>query len=115
MHKTYIRLCKKIPSLIIINSKLPSCINCQFFIKDKTNYPYDDLPNDKENGKCKLYGEKHIVTGEIEYLHALYCRKDSQLCGKNGTNYTEKEISIQSLGNISPIYCGLPGPNHTDG
>lgn len=70
---------KKIP--IIINSNLPSCINCSHFIEDKQNL---------KDGKCKLFGQKDIITGKIDYLYSLYCREDEQLCGKNGMNYNPK-------------------------
>jgi hypothetical protein len=63
---------------IVINSNLPSCINCSNYVEDK------------KYGKCKLFGEKNMITGEIKYLDAIYCREDPQLCGKNAKNYNPK-------------------------
>lgn len=68
----------------------PICVNCLHFIEGKTNYPYDSLPNNSTNGKCKKFGEINVVTGEIDYDFAKYCRKDETKCGKIGTKYTEK-------------------------
>jgi hypothetical protein len=63
-----------------INSRLPLCTNCIHFINNiGTNY-----------GKCKLFGEKNKITGEIKYLYASYCREYSELCGKNATFYIHK-------------------------
>lgn len=78
----------KIPNFIK-NANLPSCINCVYFIDDKTNYPYDQL-SDNKYGKCKLFGHKDIVTGELENIEARYCRLDEQLCGKYGKYFESK-------------------------
>ena len=81
------------------NELLPLCINCQFFIEEKNNYPYDSLPSDK-NRKCKNSANINLVTGEIEYNYASYCRKDNEItlydtnnlrkCGKNGIYFYKK-------------------------
>jgi hypothetical protein len=40
--------------------------------------------------KCRLFGETNIVTEKNEYLDASICRRDTSLCGINGTYYEEK-------------------------
>ena len=77
----------------IVNFDLPSCIDCIHFIGDKTNYPYDPRPNDSDNGRCRLYGEKNIISGEIKYLFASKCRQDSKLCGMNANFKVSKPIA----------------------
>jgi hypothetical protein len=82
MHLTYRCLQKIIPP--ILNLNLPSCINCAHFIHDKTN------KNDEKYGKCKLFGKKNTITGEIKYIYALYCRDDYEMCGKYANLYVSK-------------------------
>ena len=79
------------PMMSVKNMNIPSCINCIHFIEHKTNYPYDYLPDNKNNGKCKLFGEKNIVSGEIDNLYALQCRTYDNLCGREGKHYEEKK------------------------
>ena len=90
MHLTHIPLYKKISLSMINNINLPLCINCIYFIKDHSNYLHESLEHDKKYGKCKLFGEKNLITGEIDYFYTSYCRADSKLCGINGTKYIEK-------------------------
>lgn len=59
------------------NSKL--CINCINFIEDKTNYQDDTL-----YGRCKMFGEQNIITGEIKHDFASLCRYDNTKCGIDG-------------------------------
>jgi hypothetical protein len=61
------------------NSKL--CINCIHFIEDKSNY---QPPDDTLYGKCKMFGEQNIITGEVENDLATMCRYDNTKCGING-------------------------------
>jgi len=68
---------------------LPACINCVHFIQHETNYPYDPPPNDKEYGKCKLFGKQDMVTGNIKYEYAGLCRENEQKCGEKGQHFTK--------------------------
>jgi hypothetical protein len=77
----------KLPT--IRNSNFPICANCIHFIEDKTNYPYEPAPNDKY-ARCKLFGQVNIVTGEINYDFASFCREDSKRCGLTGVGFEEK-------------------------
>jgi len=93
MNILYLLLCISKTPFFIKNANLPSCVNCIHFIEDKTNYPYDQLADNKY-GKCKLFGYKDIITGEIENTQAINCRTDKDQCGNSG-NYFEAK-SIQS-------------------
>lgn len=77
--------------LFIKNANFKSCVNCINFIKEKTNYPYEELPNDKLYGQCKKFGRQDLVTGEIENDFAVLCRSDNTKCGISG-KYFEKKL-----------------------
>jgi len=61
--------------IVIKNEHVTSCSNCLFFIKP-TFKGESNL-----YGRCKQFGEKDIITGEVEQSFALTCRKDRSLCG----------------------------------
>ena len=70
--------------IVIKNEHVNSCSNCLFFIKSPS------MNNDLANlGKCKQFGEKNIITGEIENLYALACRKDKSLCGLEARHFLQ--------------------------
>jgi hypothetical protein len=73
---------------IIVNNNLPACINCiHYIIKYQSEDPYKSVSYYQKHGKCKLFGKKNLVSGEIEYENAKYCREDDKLCGKDGKKY----------------------------
>jgi len=74
----------------IKNAEFPICTNCVHFIEHKNNDPLDPVNNDKKYGRCKKFGQVEVVSGFIEYDFAEYCRKDSNKCGKSGTEFIEK-------------------------
>jgi hypothetical protein len=74
----------------IKHHNLPTCIKCAHFMENKTNYPYDVPSNDKERGKCKLFGKQDMVTGEISYSHASLCRIDESKCGEKGQYFIKE-------------------------
>ena len=76
--------------IFIRNTKLPICSKCLHFIEHTNNYPYDPIPNDKQYGRCKKFGQINMITGEIEYDLASDCRLNLSKCGKFGSEYTEK-------------------------
>lgn len=76
--------------LFITNKGFKSCKNCIYFLEHKTNYPYDSVPNDEKYGKCKIFGEQNLVSGEIHPEYAVWCRQDNTKCGKDGNYYNEK-------------------------
>ena len=79
-------------SNFILHKELPLCIKCVHFICDVTNYPYDTLPNDAVSGKCKLFGKKNMVTGEIDNNYAIDCRNLENKCGENGKYFTKRSL-----------------------
>jgi hypothetical protein len=81
-------LSTKIP--LIRYTDYPLCLNCLYFIEHENNYPYDPLPNNKQYGRCKKFGEIDLVTGLVEYDIAKNCRNDIKKCGKSGLEYKEK-------------------------
>ena len=82
-------------SLFIKNKNSKLCINCIHFIGDKMNYPDDTL-----YGKCKMFGETNLITGEIEYDYASMCRHDNTKCGINGKYFNTIVINQK----INTIY-----------
>lgn len=85
----FLFLFMKLPHQFIKNSDLPVCVNCIHFIENKMNYPYDAvLSNDL--GKCKIFGKKDIVTGEIKYEYAELCRLNKEKCHLTGKYYESK-------------------------
>ena len=76
----------KTPYPFIKNSDLPICTNCIHFIEYKNNYPFDD----NNLGKCKLFGKKNIVTGQIKYEYAENCRENKEKCDIHGKYFESK-------------------------
>ena len=72
----------KIPNFIK-NLDVPSCVDCVHFIDDS---------NSKLYAKCKLFGSKERVSGEIIYDYAYICRNKrcSDSCGPDGKYYQAK-------------------------
>ena len=42
------------------------------------------------NGRCMKLFHYHTLTGHKEYEHAILARKNEELCGKNGTYFSQK-------------------------
>jgi hypothetical protein len=74
----------------IKHKDFPACINCVYFIEDKSNYPYDPPPSDEKYGKCRLFGSQNMVTGNINHEYAVLCRENEKKCNKNGKFFTKK-------------------------
>lgn len=91
------------PSQCIKNIDIPSCKNCIHFIQD--NYNIDSL------SKCNKFGEKNIITNEIRYDSADWCRKDEEKCGLEGKCFereTDTNLRIKSIKNkISENSTGI--------
>ena len=68
--------------IVIKNEHVTSCSNCIFFIKPSSLGPPENL-----YGRCKQFGEKDIITGEVKNLYALTCRKDRNLCGFDAKHF----------------------------
>jgi hypothetical protein len=65
----------------------PFCVNCQFFIQHKNNYPYDPVPNDHLYGKCRKFYEMDLITGNVIHDYAIVCRNNKEKCGLSGREY----------------------------
>jgi hypothetical protein len=68
----------KASNFFIKNMNVPSCKNCIHFMEYKSVY---DL------SKCKLYGEKNIISDKIEYDFAIHCRNNENKCGINAKHF----------------------------
>lgn len=68
--------------IIIKNEHVKACSNCLFFIKPTSPDIQASLYH-----RCKKFGEKDIITGEIDHLFALSCRKDKSLCGMEAKHF----------------------------
>ena len=77
-------------TIFIKNKDFKSCASCIHFIEDTSNYPYDPPANNEKNGKCKLFGEQNLVTGNVHHDYAVWCRQDVSKCGVGGKHYTPK-------------------------
>ena len=73
-----------------IKSFYPKCINCINFIEHNPIYPYESFQDNKKKGRCKLFGTKDMVTGEIDYDYARYCRNNATRCGTWGHLFRQK-------------------------
>ena len=69
-------------SKIIKNIDIPSCKNCIYF------KPYGYIPDSLS--RCNKFGEKNIVTDEIKYDFADYCRNDEKKCGIEGRYFIKE-------------------------
>ena len=78
---------------MIRNTQYPICSNCIHFIEHKTNYPYEDVPDDERYAKCKKFGEVSLIVGIINYDSARICRSDEKKCGISGSFFEEKPKS----------------------
>jgi len=80
---TYINkiLYKKYNTLIYQMRTKSLCINCKHFIP---NVPYNSLL-----GRCKMFGDVDLITGDISYNTASLCRKYDHFCGKNAKYFSQ--------------------------
>jgi hypothetical protein len=83
----------KIPNRIIRNIDFPSCKNCVYYLPSGLNNDFASSLN-----KCKNFGAKDVVTGEITYDYATTCRYNENLCGNSGKYYVkEPRIVLKRL------------------
>ena len=82
------------------------CKNCKYFKPDPT-YSFDSITN----SKCMCFGDKSIITGDIEYDNVEKCRNDETKCGKEGIQYVEeKNIVVKKLWHNTKMYGVLFTP-----
>lgn len=71
-----------LPSPTIKDIELPVCRFCKYFVPFENTEQYT-------LGRCRLFGKKNIITGEITYEFADICRLTKSKCGYNGSLYEE--------------------------
>lgn len=83
----------------IKNYNVPPCKNCINFM-DSSSYEY---------GKCKLFGEKNIITDEVSNDFANSCRSSENKCGIEGKYFEEVNFITKFYRYIKPrgIYLYL--------
>jgi len=74
---------------IIHNLHVPVCVNCVHYIPCKSSSKFAI-----DSSKCGKFGEKDIITNEINYAYAKLCRKDIDRCSLEG-RYWEQEPNLQ--------------------
>lgn len=79
-------------SSFIIKAKNP-CISCANYMENKYSNLYDEIygSSNEKFGKCVLFGDQHVVTGQVTYEDATVCRKNKMKCGLDGKYYIEKK------------------------
>jgi len=77
--------------LFIKNTTFKICKKCVYFIEDKSD--------DTLYGRCKIFGEQNIITGEVENDLASMCRYDNTKCGIDG-KYFNTIIINQKINTI---------------
>jgi hypothetical protein len=71
----------------IKNSRELKCIKCSNFMMNE--FIYDSNTDTIFYGKCKKFLIENPTTNEVDYKYSSICRKDDELCGKNGKYYKE--------------------------
>jgi hypothetical protein len=84
MKLSYLLLCASNPEKIIKNINLLCCKNCVFYKPNSVEFA-------SSLGKCHKFGEKNIITDEINFPYVDSCRYDETKCGKNGVYYIEEK------------------------
>ena len=94
--------CKE-SNAIIKNINTPSCKNCIYYQPCVTSDDFTSSLN-----KCKKFGSKDIITDEIKYDFADFCRKDENKCGIEGKYFIEeKNLNLKILKH--KLVSSLPG------
>jgi hypothetical protein len=68
---------------------IPDCTSCKYFIPNNNGNP--------EYGLCKMFKNTFNCDGNTVEMfdYALHCRKNANLCGKNGYLYESKTVDNQ--------------------
>ena len=69
-------------SSYIRNIEAPNCNKCIHMIPSKYSTKFSS-----PYSRCKKFGEKNLVSGEIVYYYANNCRKHKDYCGQSGIHY----------------------------
>jgi hypothetical protein len=80
---------QKKPTIDFIkNKEYPVCAQCCHFLS--TDELWKVSPYSKQ-ATCRLFGEKDVVTGVIDYKYATSCRSFDTLCGLDGKHFIKKD------------------------
>ena len=74
----------------IKNIHAPKCVTCKHFIPDSLDF--SRFSGFSRFSKCKKFGKANLVSGEIAYKFANFCRDSESICGPNGTHYAFDEL-----------------------
>ena len=77
------------PEAFITNKNQPTCITCKHF------FPISKDERDISFAKCKMFGDRNVVTGKINYDYADYCRKSDRRCGYEAKYYEPLPITTK--------------------
>ena len=80
-----------VKSVFIKNQKLPACVNCKFYRVQVQTYKNGRIIN--ENGKCTIFGEKNLESGEIIFRDAIISRLNNNECRPEGV-YFEQLVKL---------------------
>ena len=75
-------------NVYIKHFSLPVCKDCVYY------RPHQEKLDPFKSGdqdKCMKYGEKNVVTGEINYQYADIVRKQDLQCGLTGKHFIKKK------------------------
>jgi hypothetical protein len=64
----------------IINGNVPKCINCIYWNKNNLIVEGDVY----YLSRCTKFGVANLVSGDVTYEYADFCRKDEMKCGTQG-------------------------------
>jgi len=72
-----------------LNTTIKTCIKCKYFINHLPDYP--DEPQDNSNyGRCYLFCNIDVITGDKTYDYAKNARNDKSKCGLSGKLFESK-------------------------
>ena len=97
---TVYRGCRILLPETIKNSYYPKCFTCKHFIPDSLD--------STRFSKCKKFGTANLVSGEIVYDFADFCRKIESKCGQHGKHYAFDEFhkAKNDIRKIKPFLTG---------
>lgn len=73
-----------VKSKFIVNGNFPKCVNCIYL--DKKNLIVEGDPF--YLSRCTKFGVAHLVSGDITYEYADFCRKEDTKCGVQGKYFS---------------------------
>jgi hypothetical protein len=81
-------------NVYIKHFNLPVCKDCVYH---RSHQGKIDPFKSGEQDKCLKYGEKNVVTGEINYQYADIVRKQDLQCGIKGKHFLQKKLETPLL------------------